>query len=392
MEKKWAAYTFALCCAVLLYMLLSNISAIKEFFGSVWKILSPVVIGIIVAYLMNPLSDLFEFKLLSKLKSQKTKHLLSVILTVACLALILILLLFSLIPSLAKSVAKLISNWDNYVHNIQNLIQKIIAFTQDKGINIDLSFLSDTVDNAMDKLLTLIKDNSGAILGVLGNVGSSVSNFAVGIVFGVCFLVAEEKLKQILSKIRSAILPKDKLNKNNALWKRCNTVFIRYFVCTLVDAGIIGFGTLIFMLIMRLPYAPLIAAMCGITNIIPTFGPMIGAAVGIFFLILDNPLNALWFLIFICIWQSIDGMIIKPRLFKDSLGIPAVWTLVLIILGGKIARMMGILLAIPVAAILVIIYNETIAVKIDERIKRINNEELQSIDDQETSANTDSVS
>jgi predicted PurR-regulated permease PerM len=112
--------------------------------------------------------------------------------------------------------------------------------------------------------------------------------------------------------------------------------------------------------------------MMGILNIIPTFGPMIGGAIGIFVLVLDKPINALWFFIFICIWQSIDGMIIKPRLFKGSLGLPAVWTLVLIILGGKIAGMAGIILAIPIAAILVILYHETVEPRLNKRIGKLN--------------------
>ena len=138
---------------------------------------------------------------------------------------------------------------------------------------------------------------------------------------------------------------------------------------------------------MGMPYAGLIAVMCALTNIIPTVGPMIGSAIGIFFLILDKPLNALWFFIFSCIWQSIDGMIIKPRLFKGSLGIPAVWTLVLIVLGGKVAGMLGILLAIPLAAIFVIFYQEVISPRIERRIAKVNAEEPISegaLDEEET--------
>jgi len=99
---------------------------------------------------------------------------------------------------------------------------------------------------------------------------------------------------------------------------------------------------------------------------------MIGAVIGVFFIILESPVKALIFLVFICILQSIDGMIIKPKLYGDSLGIPAVWTLVLIIFGGKVAGMIGILLAIPFGAIFVIIYNETIEPRLEKRAAQIN--------------------
>lgn len=356
-------------------MLLSHLSLFFGWFSALLKLLSPVFIGVIVAYLMNPVSDFFEFRVFKKLKKPGAAHLWAVVMTVLCLILTLIVLLVALIPSLAQSVSKLISNWDDYTRKTQELITKVSAFAADKNINVDLSKLSATVDNAMAELVSLLKNNSKAILAALGSVGSSVSNFAVGILFGVCFLVAENSLVTLLGKVRAMILKKERMERNDELWRRFNTVFLRYVGCTLLDALIIGAGVLIFALIMGLPYAGLVAVMCGLTNIIPTIGPMIGCAIGVFFLILDKPLNALWFFIFICIWQSIDGMIIKPRLFKDSLGIPAVWTLVLIILGGKIAGMLGILLAIPLAAIFVIFYQEVISPRIDRRIAKLNGAE-----------------
>ncbi|MBQ7541930.1 MAG: AI-2E family transporter [Clostridia bacterium] len=375
LSRPWAAYTFAACSAVILYMLLGHLSVLMGWFASLWKLLSPVVIGIIVAYLMNPVSDFFEFRVFKKLKKPGAAHLWAVIMTVVCLILVLIILLAALIPSLAKSVSKLISNWDEYTQKAQELIVRVSAFAAGKNINVDLSRLSAAVDNAMTDLVRFLKNNSKTILSTLGTVGSSVSNFAVGILFGVCFLVAENSLVTVLAKVRALLFKKERLDRNNELWRRFNKVFLRYVGCTLLDALIIGVGVLIFTLIMGMPYAGLIAVMCALTNIIPTVGPMIGNAIGVFFLILDKPLNALWFFIFCCVWQSIDGMVIKPRLFKDSLGIPAVWTLVLIILGGKIAGILGILLAIPLAAIFVIFYQEVISPRIDRRIAKLNREE-----------------
>ncbi len=382
LSRPWAAYTFAACCAVTLYMLLSHLSLFFGWFSSLWKLLSPVVIGVIVAYLMNPVSDFFEFRVFKKLKKPGAAHLWAVIMTVTCLALVLVILLLALIPSLAKSVSKLISDWDDYTRKVQELIVKVSAFAAAKKINVDLSKLSAAVDNGMAELVRWLKDNSKTVLSTLGSVGSSVSNFAIGILFGVCFLVAEKSLVSLLGRIRAMIFTKERMERNNVLWRRFHEVFIRYVGCTLLDALIIGVGVLIFTLIMGMPYAGLIAVMCALTNIIPTFGPMIGSAIGVFFLILDKPLNALWFFIFMCIWQSADGMIIKPRLFKGSLGIPAVWTLVLIILGGKVAGILGILLAIPLAAIFVIFSQEVIAPRIDRRIAKVNGGETKPEEEQ----------
>ena len=371
LSKPWAAYTFAACSAVVLFLILSHLSVFFGWLSSLWKLLSPVVTGIIVAYLLNPVSDFFEFKVFRKMKNRSAAHFWSVVVTVICLVLFLAILLIALIPSLVQSISRLISNWDSYTAKLMELLERVIAFAQSKNIDVDLSSVTAWVSNAMGSLVNWLTTNVKTILNTLGSVGSSVSNFAIGVLFGVCFLVAEKSLLSLLEKVRRALFKEDRLRRDNELLSRCNTVFLRYVGCTLLDAVIMAFGALVFCLIMRFPYAGLIAAVVGITNIIPTFGPMIGSAISMFFLVLDKPLNALWFFIFICIWQSVDGMIIKPRLFKGSLGIPGVWTLVLIILGGKIAGMLGILLAIPLAAILVILYQETVEPRLNQRIEKL---------------------
>lgn len=371
LAKPWAAYTFAACSAVILYLLLSHLAVFFGWLSSLWKLLSPVVIGIVVAYLLNPVSDFFEYRAFRKIKNRSAAHFWSVVVTVVCLVLFLAVLLIALIPSLVQSISKLISNWDSYTSKLMELLEKLIAFAQSKNIDVDLSTVSAWVSNAMSSLVNWLTKNVKTILSTLGSVGSSVSNVAIGVLFGVCFLVAEKSLVSLLHKIRSAIYKEERLQRNNELLGHCNAVFLRYVGCTLLDAVIIALGALVFSLIMRFPYAGLIAAVVGITNIIPTFGPMIGSVISMFFLVLDKPLNALWFFIFICLWQGIDGMIIKPRLFKGSLGIPGVWTLVLIILGGKVAGMLGILLAIPLAAILVILYHETVEPRLNQRIDKL---------------------
>lgn len=383
LSKPWAAYTFAACCAVILYTALTHFSVVSGWAHSVWGLISPVIIGVAVAYLLDPVSMFFEKKPLKKIKNESVRHIIAVVLTVICLLLVLGILLIALIPSLIQSVTKLISNWSRYTANLESLIERVSAFAQRKNINIDLTGIKDMVDNSMSKIIALLKNNTQTILSVLGSIGTSVSNFAIGMVFGVCFLVAKKGMLKGLAVIRSAVFTKERIERNNELLERCHRVFLRYIGCTLVDALIIGTGTLIFGLIMKFPYAPLIAALVGLTNIIPTFGPMIGAALGMFFLVLDKPVNAIWFLIFICVWQAIDGLVIKPKLFSESLGIPAVWTLVLIILGGKIAGALGILLAIPFAAMGVIIYNESIAPRIARRTEKINDDDDDDIEPEE---------
>ncbi len=375
LEKPWFAYTFAACCAVLLYMLLSNFGVFSGALKSLWKLISPIVTGLIVAYLMNPIAAFFEKKPLKKIKSDSSRHLIAVVISAVCFVLVFGLLLVALIPSLIQSVSKLINNWPTYTVKLEELLNKAAVLAQSLKLNIDLSNVSSIIDGAMAKGVELIKNNSNTILSTVGSVGTSITNFFIGILFGFLFLATKDVLIRFASTVRCAFISKERLEKENVLLLRCHKIFIRYIGCTLIDALIVGVTTLIFLLIFGMPYAPLIAIVVAVTNIIPSFGPIIGGAIGIFFLILDKPVNALFFLIFICIIQAIDGAVIKPRLFSGSLGIPGVWTLILIIIGGKVAGIIGILLAIPFAAIFVIIYNETLVPKLEKRKNKINKTE-----------------
>ena len=376
LEKPWAAYTFAACAAVLVFLFFQHFSSVKSAVSSVLSLFSPVFTGLIIAYLFNPVSAFFEKTVFKKVKKDSTRHVFGVVLTVVCLILIIAVLLLALIPSLAKSITKLVRNWGSYTQKLSEVLGWAESFAQKHGIKVNLSGVKDWIDNAMDKLFALVKGNYKKVFSTLGTVGKGVGNFFVGVLFGFCFLIAKGGIIKIFNVFRSAVSSQEKIKKRNQVWANCHKIFLQYIGSTLVDALIVGVATLIFMLIAGMPYAPLIAVVVGITNIIPTFGPLIGNVIGCFFLILEKPLHALIFCIFVIVLQSVDGMLIKPKLFKDSLGIPGVWTLVLIILGGKIAGMAGIILAIPFAAMMVILYRETMVPRLERRRIKINKQLL----------------
>lgn len=372
LAKPWFAYTFSLCVAVLFFVFISNLPSVAHALKAALVFLTPIIIGIIAAYLLNPVSNFFENKLFKKMKTDSGRHTAGVILTLVFMVLVLALILVALIPSLVQSISKLITNWDSYMLKLDGLFVKVEELLKKIGINLSVTNISSLVNGLLEKLIDFVKKNSKSVLNTAGSIGTGILNIAVGLVFGFCFLAAKKTLVGVIMKIRYAFTTKEKAEKNDVIWKSCHEIFLSYFGCTLLDAFIVGIATLIFMLVFKLPYAPLIALIVAITNIIPSVGPIIGGALGAFFLVLDKPINALWFIIFACIIQLLDALVIKPKLFKGSLGIPAIWTLVLIILGGKVAGMLGILLAIPVAAIIVIIYNEVLAPKLEQRTERIN--------------------
>ena len=141
-------------------------------------------------------------------------------------------------------------------------------------------------------------------------------------------------------------------------------------VFDIIDGIIVGITNFIFFLIMGMPYNILISVVVGITNLAPTFGPIVGGLIGAFILLLVNPWQALWFILFTLVLQTIDGYIIKPKLFGNSFGVSSIWILITIIVGGRMFGVWGILLAIPFAAIADYFYHDVIWKKLDKRVKK----------------------
>lgn len=378
-DKRFVSYALVACIAILFYAIVTNLGTVKDSLDCFFKLISPVIIGAVFAYLFNPVAVFFEKKLFEKVKSNSSRRSLSIALTVICFILVVGLLLVALIPSLAKSVATLISKWSVYTAKVHGLINKFSVFAESRGLNIDTQFVTEFLNNWTDKLIAFARNNSGKILSAVGNIGSGISNFAVGLLFGICFMFMKKGFKRFVDTVRGAFIKPDRIKRTDKLLSRCNDVFIKYVSSTLLDALIIGMANLIFTIIFKMPYAPLIAVIAATTNIIPTFGPMIGTAISMFLLFLDNPKNALVIFIFQCVIQALDGMVIKPKLFKGSLGLPAALTLVLIFFGGKVAGMAGIILSIPFGAIFIIVWRETVKPHLDARKADLNaNEKVES--------------
>ena len=358
LEKKWFAYTFAACIAVVLYVVLTHFSGIGSFFAAFKDVVSPVICGAVMAYLMNPICKFFEKKCFRKVKKERFRHTLAVILTVLLVVLTGALLCIALIPSLVKSISVLISNVPAYAENLEANLDKLSVTLSKFGINVE--DIERSIEKSFTDLIKTIPDNIGTIFSTSVSVGSSLFNLVIGFILAVYFIADKEKFKNSIRRIRHALLTDKKYASHTAFWKKCHEILIRYLGFDILDGIIVGAVNAVFMVIAQIPYVPLISVLVGVTNLIPTFGPMIGAAIGAFILVLVDPMQALIFLIFTLVLQLVDGYVLKPKLFGDSLGVPAAWVLISIVVGGKLFSVAGIILAIPFAAIVVFTYEELI--------------------------------
>ena len=358
LEKNWFAYTFAACVGVVLYVLLTHMDGIGNFFSAFKDVLSPVLCGAVMAYLMNPLCNYFEGKVFRKIKKDKLKHSFAVITTVLLVMIAIALLFVALIPSLVQSVSVLVSNIPSYIDNLESNIDKMSVNLMRFGIDTDQ--IKKSIEKSLSDLFTVIPQNIGTILSTSVSVGSSLFNLLIGFILAVYFLSGKEGFRSGFRRLRHAFLTDKAYVAHTTFWKKCHEILIRYIGFDVLDGIIVGVINALFMVIARMPYVSLISVLVGVTNLIPTFGPFIGAGLGAFILVLVDPMQALIFLIFTMVLQLIDGYIIKPKLFGGSLGVSPAWILISIVVGGKLFGIPGIVLGIPFAAIISFVYEELI--------------------------------
>ncbi|MCR5054513.1 MAG: AI-2E family transporter [Lachnospiraceae bacterium] len=372
MEKRWAANAAALCIAVTFFALLMNlpgiVGALKRFFN----LFTPIVIGIFLAYIINPFEKFIEKKLLHKIKSEKTRHILGVVLALLSIVAVIVLLLVALIPSVINSFVSLVNNMGAYVDNISANLENLAVLLEQYDVDIEnaveriTAMLNDLVPD-MNSVMVMVREAST-------KAGASASNWFFGIVLAVYFLMGKEKLLKGLEKLRRSALTEETYDRNSAFIMRCHNILTSYVGYDIIDGIIVGVINAIAMLIFRLPFVPLISVIVGVTNLVPTFGPLVGAVMGGIILVLNDPVQALIFLIITVVLQTLDGYVIKPKFFGSALGVSGVWILIAIIMGGKFFGIMGIVLSIPVVAIFTFVYEEAIlpilAKKRDERKKK----------------------
>ena len=353
-EKPWYNNAVALCIAVILYVLLTHWGGVRESVGTFFRYFSPVILGAIIAYIVNPLAGLYGRTLFCWIKKEKVKTFLSNFLAILTVILFLVFLLLMLIPQLIESVATFAGNLDGYVASLHAMLDSLGVSSSALGLD---KFI-DSSEALIETVTDFVKQNLSKILSASASVGKGAIQFLVGFLLSIYLLGDKSRLKNGGQRLLTAALGGAKYEKLAKVLRRCHSILNRYIVFNLLDSLIVGSANALFMAIVGMPYVGLVSFVVAVFNLLPTFGPVFGALIGGFVLLMVNPWHALAFLIFTAILQTIDGYILKPKLFGDSLGVSGLWILVGVIVGGRAFGVVGILLAIPAVAILDFLYRE----------------------------------
>ena len=353
-EKPWYNHAVALSIAVVLYVLLTNWGSVREGIGDFFRYFSPVIYGCIIAYIVSPLAQLYGQTLFGRIKKERTRVGLSNYLAFITVILFLVFLLLMLVPQLIESVATFAGNLDGYVASLRAMLEKL-------GLSatvLDLDRFISSSEALIDTITAFIKENLSVILSTSVGVGKGAVQFFIAFLLSIYLLGDKNRLKNGVKQLVTAAVGGKKAEDFIRVLRRCHVILKRYIVFNLLDSLIVGTANALFMAIVGMPYVGLVSFVVAVINLVPTFGPVIGAIIGGFILLMVNPWHALAFLIFTMVLQTIDGYILKPKLFGDSLGISGLWILVGVVVCGRAFGVVGILLAIPGVAILDFLYRE----------------------------------
>ena len=260
------------------------------------------------------------------------------------------LLAWLVIPQIVNSIMTLFNNVPQYI----NGIQEMLLFVQGRyGVDLDRAIkMLDDSEAMLNEVYSLGKTVLPQIMSTMGNVAGNFVNVFTAIASSIYMLADKEHLLHQLRTVTHALLPRRAAEQTLRICHYANDNFTGFFIGKIIDSAIIGVITFVCMTVLRLDFAVLISVFIGITNIIPVFGPFIGAVPSIFILLLVNPIQALIFCILILIIQQFDGNFIGPKILGQSIGISALWVLFSIVVGGDLLGIPGMVIGVPVFATL----------------------------------------
>lgn len=349
-----------IACAILLYWGLNNLSVLGGLLRSILSLFSPLLIGVGIAYVMNLLLMAIErlwdkaLKKAPELWRVKLKR--PICLTLAFLLFlgIIFAIIFILIPRLEEAGTTLVANVPTYITQIQGWWDNLTAFAADHGIT--LPELSMNVEDATKFITKLLTSNGDSVVNTTINITTSILgalvNVLLALVFSVYMLAQKEKLLAQSKRLLLAALPQKAGERTMHILKLTNGAFSSFVTGQVTEAFILGTLCCLGMLILRLPYALPVSVIISFTSLIPIFGAWIGAATGAFLIVFVSPVKALTFLIFLLILQQVEGNLIYPKVVGKSVGLPGLWVLAAVTIGGGAFGVLGMLLGVPVCSVI----------------------------------------
>lgn len=368
-----------IAAAILFYMALSYLPALDNALKKLSRILSPFIWGLVFTYLLTPLMRSMEKHLFYPLGkklyrknpvgAKRFGRVLSVLLSIVVLLAVLTALVYMILPQIYSSIETIITNSPVYLENLNNWFDKVLTdfpalqdFVDKQLGEVNNNFTSWLTDKVLPQVGSFVTNLTSGVYTVF----RTVYNLVIGIIVSVYLLSGLEHFGAAFKRLLYSLFSIETAEKLLEGIRFTDRTFMGFINGKLLDSAIVGLICYIFCAVVQMPYALLVSVIVGITNIIPFFGPLIGAIPSAFIILMVNPFQCLIFIVFVIILQQIDGNFIGPKILGSSVGISGFWVMFSIILGAGLFGFWGMLLGVPVFVVLYTIINNAV----ERRLRR----------------------
>lgn len=333
---------------------------IETFLHSFFDSLASIVIGAVMAYVLNLPMSFLESRLFYRVK--KGRRVLSILLSIVIVVIIVALVFSYIIPRFIESLTLLINSLPVFLSDLAELasdsldpyIESLSEYL--RPLENLRAFLTERRDVIVDEIFSLV----GSLVGL-------IVSLVLSLAFAIYMLAGKEKIQGGIKRLMNAYLGRKRSDNALSVLAKANSIFKRFFIGQVTEAAILGSLAAVGMMILRLPYATAIGALIGVTALIPIAGAWIGAIVGAIMIFPISPVKAIVFLVFILILQQTENNVIYPRVVGSSIGLPGIWVLAAITVGGGLGGVAGMLVAVPTVALIVALIDEDAEKRLNKR-------------------------
>jgi len=351
--KRTISNIIVVSVGIILFFIIKNLGGIFNKVGEIIKLLMPFIYGFAMAYLLAiPLKFLEDkvLKFMDKKNQYKAKRFISITITYISAAILISIVFSILVPELSRSIYTLLENIPDYIKALEEYINNIVI-----ALNLNGDMVEDIVKdfNSISKYITSIAGT--AVLDLFqfsANITQYILNIFIATIISIYLLAGKEKFFAQIKKFLYAMLPEKPVKYVIELTRSSHKTFIGFLGGKLLDSLIIGIICFVGMKIFKMPYPLLVSFIIGITNIVPVFGPFIGAVPSVIIIFIASPIKALWFILFILVLQQFDGNILGPKILGNSTGLTAFWVMFAILLGNGLFGVVGMILGVPTFAVI----------------------------------------
>lgn len=355
--------------AVLVLVGVQRIENLAAGFVFLMRIVFPFILGGAMAFILNIPMHFLEGRLFAKVKKKKLVRPVSLVLSILFVVAILQIVLVVVIPEIAATFASISKNIEVFLPKLEQWLTE--AFPDSEQLELWIDSLEFNWDKIFQSAVNFLKNGAGNVLSstvtVAKTVINSLMNFFVGFVFACYILLQKEKLSVQVKKVLYAFLPRHAVEKTLQVAALSYKTFSNFVTGQCLEAVILGTMFFVSMSVLRFPYALLVGVLIAFTALIPIFGAFIGCVLGTFLILVSNPVQAIGFVILFFVLQQVEGNLIYPHVVGGSVGLPSIWVLVAVTVGGSLMGVVGMLIFIPLSSVLYALFKGWVHKRLEDR-------------------------